>query len=286
VGYFHNVFTLPHELNRLAQCNGKLIYDAVLHTWDQKLLDHIHLHCVIAGGALSFDRRRWNPSRENFLFPIKALSQVFRGKFLDLLQKAFAAGKLTFPARTAPLGTPQGFRDLINRVWKKSWVVYSKKPFAGPEKVLDYLGRYTHRVAISNHRIRRVENQTVTFQYRDRKDGDRRKEVTVSADEFIRRFLLHVVPPSFRRIRYFGFLANRSKQQSLPRCRELLGMPEAVSEPDKLDARQLLLQLTGVDIAACPSCKAGAMVVIHRMPSPSFDGRPWSAVEPEILDSS
>jgi len=314
VGYFHNVFTLPHELNRLAQCNGKLIYDmlfqavaktlqefaaepkhglggqlgflAVLHTWDQKLLDHIHLHCVIAGGALPFDRQRWTHSRENFLFPTKALSQVFRGKFLDLLQKAFAAGELTFPGRAAPLGTPQGFRDLINQLWKKPWVVYSKKPFAGPEKVLDYLGRYTHRVAISNHRIRRVENQTVTFEYRDRKDGGKRKQITLPAEEFIRRFLLHVVPRSFRRIRHFGFLANRSKQQNLPRCRELLGVSEAVPEPDELDARELLLELTGLDIATCPSCKSGTMVVIRRLPSPSSNGRRWTTIKPEILDSS
>ena len=314
VGYFHNVFTLPHQLNRLAQCNGKLIYHilfqavartlqefaadpkhglggqlgflAVLHTWDQKLLDHIHLHCLIAGGALSFDHKRWTHCRENFLFPIKALSQVFQGKFLDLLQKAFADGKLTFPGRAAPLGTPQGFRHLINQLWKKPWVVYSKKPFAGPEKVLDYLGRYTHRVAISNHRIRGVENQTVTFQYRDRKEAGKRKQITLSAEEFIRRFLLHVLPPSFRRIRHFGFLANRSKQQSLPRCRQLLGVSEAAPEPDQLDARELLLDLTGLDIAKCPSCKSGTMFVIRRLPSPSSNDRRWTTIKPEILDSS
>jgi hypothetical protein len=224
VGYFHLVFTLPHEFNRLilahkkiglsllfkavsetllefgqTRLKGTLGIIAVLHTWDQTLKDHFHLHCLVPAGALSFDHSRWIAARKNFLFPVKALSLVFRAKFLALLQHNIARGKIDFPS------------EAINELRQKNWVVYAKKPFGSPHTVLDYLGRYTHRVALSNDRILQVEDGQVTLSYLDRKDGDLKKTMTLEAQEFIRRFLLHVLPAGFMRIRHFGFLANRSK---------------------------------------------------------------------------
>jgi len=290
VGYFHVVFTLPHELNPIAEVleNKDVIYDilfrtvadtlkqfganpdnglggaigftALLHTWDQQLRTHIHLHCVVPGGALSFDKQRWLPLPDDrFLFPVKALSIVFRAKFIEALTKSFADGKLTFPSSIAHLGTQNGFRELTNSLWKKDWIVYAKEPFGGPEKVLDYLGRYTHRVAISNHRIRNVEDGRVTFTYRDRADGDALKQRTLPADEFIERFLLHVLPKGYVRIRHFGFLANRVKQTDLVRCRQLLGLPPQLPTVPQTDPRQTVLRLTGIDIAQCPRCHRGVM---------------------------
>ena len=191
---------------------------AVLHTWDQILNDHFHLHCLVPARAMSFDHHRWISERKNFLFPVTALSQVFRGKFLDLLQQACDKGKI-----------PAANRD-TQTLWKKNWVVYAKKPFASPQTVLDYLGRYTHRVAPSNDRILNVQNGQVTLSYRDRKDGDRKKPLPLDAHEFIRRFLLHVLPERFMRIRHFGFLANRSKKQALTQCRKLLKLDPALPQ--------------------------------------------------------
>jgi hypothetical protein len=316
VGYFHSVFTLPHELNPLARANQKVVYDllfrsvaetlqefgadpkhglggklgftAILHTWDQKLRYHVHLHCLIAGGALSLDGRDWTAARPNFLFPVKALSRVFRGKFLHHLQKAFRAGQLAFPAQAASL-EPAGFHGLINRLWSKDWVVYSKQPWAGPEQVLDYLGRYTHRVAIANHRIKKVENGHVTFSYRDRKNGGKLKAMTLRAEEFIRRFLLHVVPESYTRIRHFGFLANRSKESDLGHCRELLGGGRPVLESLGVtsgNTNELVRQLTGQDLTKCPGCSRGTMVVIGPIPRFSAPGPSGRLYPPELLDSS
>ena len=219
VGYFHLVFTLPHELNGLILTNKKILlshlfkavgetlvefghtrlggqigFITVLHTWDQTLLDHFHLHCLVPAGALSDDQKRWTPARKNFLFPVKALSVVFCGKFLHLLKKAFGQNKLLFVGQTASLANPAAFQLLINALRNKPWVVYAKKPFGSPTHVLDYLGRYTHRVALSNDRIVQVDNGQVILSYRDRKDGNRKKTIPVEAHEFIRRFLLHVYP--------------------------------------------------------------------------------------------
>jgi len=325
--YFHNVFTLPHEINPIALCNKRVIFDilfkavsetlsefgknpenglggklgfiAILHTWDQTLMDHIHLHCVIPGGALSFDGSQWIPGRENFLFRVEPLSQVFQGKFMHYFEKAFEKGELIFPGKTERLGTQKGFKDLKNQLWAKNWVVYSKKPFGGPEQVLDYLGRYTHRVAISNHRIINVENGKparhrsrsgeaggVTFQYRDRKDNDTVKVMPLEAGEFIRRFLLHVLPDGFMRIRHFGFLANRSKKKDLGRCRELLGLSPELPKPSKKTTQQLMLELTGIDVTRCPFCKNGTMKVIGKIPEVSggFFNAYFSA--PKIKDTS
>jgi len=280
VGYFHLVFTLPHEFNRLILAHKKILLAllfkavsetllefgqsrlqgtlgiiAVLHTWDQTLKDHFHLHCLIPAGALSVDHRRWIGARPNFLFPVTALSQVFRGKFLALLQQAWAKGKIP----------PANIEIKASR--QKNWVVYAKKPFGSPQTVLDYLGRYTHRVALSNDRILKIENGEVTLSYRDRKDGDRKRTMTLdAAQEFVRRFLLHVLPEGFMRIRHFGFLANRSKKHALAQCRKLLKLDAALPEIPKQSAKDLLLKLSGVDLSRCPSCYKETMIVVAELP--------------------
>jgi hypothetical protein len=279
VGYFHLVFTLPHEFNRLilahkkilfallfkavsetllefgrSRLGGRIGFITVLHTWDQTLKDHFHLHCLVAGGALSLDHSRWIGARPNFLFPITALSRVFRGKFLDLLEKNIDRGKI--PAAN----------NEIKASRQKSWVVYAKKPFGSPQTVLDYLGRYTHRVALSNDRIVKVENGEVTLSYRDRKDGDRKKALPLEAHEFIRRFLLHVLPDGFMRVRHFGFLANRSKKQALAQCRRLLKIDPPLPQSQKESAKDLLLRITGIDLNRCPSCHNGTMIVVAELP--------------------
>jgi predicted Zn-ribbon and HTH transcriptional regulator len=289
VGYFHLVFTLPHELNRLILAHKKILSAllfkavsktllefgrtrlkgtvgiiAVLHTWDQTLKDHFHLHCLIPAGALSVDHSRWIGTRPNFLFPVKALSRVFRGKFLDLLAQACKQAEIP-PAS-------QGLKELQ----KKNWVVYAKKPFGSPQTVLDYLGRYTHRVALSNDRILALENGRVTFSYRDRRDKDQLKSMTLDAEEFIRRFLLHVLPDGFMRIRHFGFLANRTKKHALPQCRKLLGLHPSVPQIPEKSAHNLLLELTGIDLSRCPRCQKGTMIVVGELPRISYSA-PWDS---------
>jgi len=309
VPYFHNVFTLPHELNPIALCNMAVIYSmlfkavaetllvfgrnnlggtlgftAILHTWEQRLLDHIHLHCVIPGGVLSPDKTKWIPTPENYLFNVEALSMVFRGKFIASLQKAYANSELEFPGDTAKYATAEGFSELIRRLRSKDWVVYSKKPFAGPEQVLDYLGRYTHRIAISNNRIVDVKDGKVTFNYRDRKDNNTLKPKTLEAEEFIRRFLLHVLPDGFMKIRHFGFLSNRRKKENVQRCRELLGDNRPMPVRTKKTAVELMLELTGTDLTRCPCCKKGRMVNIKEMPYPPRVARRRAVLRP--VDSS
>jgi hypothetical protein len=315
VGYFHVVFTLPHILNPLILRNkavvlkilfdavsqtllqfgrdprnglgGKIGFLAVLHTWDQKLMDHFHLHCLIPAGALSTDGRRWIAARNDFLFPVKALAKVFRGKFVTLLKNSFATQQLAFPGRIASSATPAGFSSLIAQLYENNWVVYCKPPFGGPNKVLDYLGRYTHRVAISNHRIQAIEDGNVTFAYRDRRAGDTVKPTTVSAEEFLRRFLLHALPQSFMRIRHFGFLANRCKSRDLRRCRELMGQPPEIPEAPPMTSPEQLLELTGQDITHCPACKTGVMRVFAELPRLPLPGwQQFRLTQSPRLDSS
>jgi hypothetical protein len=289
VGYFHLVFTLPHEFNRLilthkkiglsllfkavsetllefgqSRLRGTVGIIAVLHTWDQTLKDHFHLHCLVPAGALSFDHSRWISARKNFLFPATALSQVFRGKFLALLQQACDKGKI--PAAN----------NEIKAARQKSWVVYAKKPFGSPQTVLDYLGRYTHRVALSNDRILQVQDGEVTLSYRDRKDGDRKKTITLEAQEFIRRFLLHVLPQGFMRIRHFGFLANRAKKHTLAQCRKLLDLDPVLPQSPILSAKDLLLKIIGVDLSRCPCCHEGTMIVLGDLPPSPISSR-WDS---------
>jgi hypothetical protein len=290
VKYFHTVFTLPHELNLLMLSNKALMLDmlfeaasqtllafgrnnlggrlgflAILHTWSQVLLDHFHIHCVVPGGVL--DNGAWitKRSRNPYLFPVKALSRVFRGKFIALLEHARRTDRLIYPGQAEMFAAPEGFVRLVRALRSQEWVVYSKAPFAGAEQVLDYLGRYTHRVAISNNRILHADDRDVTFSYRDRRNNVR-KEMTLQAKEFIRRFLLHVLPQGFMRIRSFGFLANRIKKQSLARIREILGQipPE---KPSAKTAHVLLLELTGVDIVCCPECGKGHMKTVSDIPA-------------------
>jgi predicted Zn-ribbon and HTH transcriptional regulator len=295
-GYFHLVFTLPHELNPLILVNKKPLINilfqsvwqtlaqfaqrglggtpgitTVLHTWDQSLLDHFHLHCLVPAGVLSFDRNRWVSARQDFLFPVKALSVVFRGKFLDLLQKSFDQNKLLFVGQIVPLAEADAFNGLMNGLRKKPWVVYAKKPFGSPAHVLDYLGRYTHRVALSNNRICSVHNGEVTFAYRDRKNQDRRKLMTLDAEEFIRRFLLHVIPKGFMRVRHYGFLANHSKD-CLSKCRQLIGLTPAPPPPPQRSTEELMLALMGIDIHRCPLCQKGTLVWVSQLAaSPPWD---------------
>lgn len=284
VPYFHNVFTLPHQLNALILCQEqnqrallKLLFQAaaetllqfgrnnlggtlgitmVLHTWDQQLRPHFHVHCLIPGGVLSFDRQQWRPAHPRYLFPVRALSKVFRGKFLDGLHKLFDDQRLVFPPSVravAPLAQPQTFAALCAQLRRRDWVVYSKAPFAGPGKLLDYLGRYTHRVAISNARLLSCDDGQVCFHYRDRADGDKRKLASLPAHEFLHRFLCHVLPSGLQRIRHYGLLANRRKQDNLNRCRQLLKLapPEV---PQKKTTAEWLRLLLGIDITRCPQC--------------------------------
>ena len=295
VPYFHSVFALPHDLNTLVldnkvllynmlfstvaevlqefaanprwKLNGRLGFIAVLHTWSQTLLDHFHLHCLIPAGALSHDGTSWNSCPdETFLFDVRALGARFRGRFLAALKDAYKRGDLRF-RRAGHLAAPRAFYGLIARLYRKNWVVYCKKPLRGPRHVLDYLARYTHRVAISNHRIRSLTDSRVTFSYRDRADHGRTKRMTLPADEFIRRFLLHVLPHGFRRIRHFGFLASAAKRHALPIIQEALGStkPTPVAMPS-LSVRELMQELTGIDISLCPHCGEGTMIKTLLLP--------------------
>ncbi len=303
-GYFHTVFTIPHELNPIALRNKKAVYNilfkaasetliefgknnlggqlgflAILHTWDQKLMDHFHLHCVVAGGVLSYDKSRWISATTNFLFSVKTLSIVFRAKFTEHLIRAFSKDNLIFPGTISMLGNEKDFLLFVSKLKKKDWVVYCKKPFAGPQQVLDYIGRYTHRIAISNPRIVNIENGNVTFTYRDRRNNNTLKTMMLKAQEFIRRFLLHVLPDGFVRIRHFGFLANRYKKQNIQRCRELIGIPQQIPETTEKNTQQRMLELTGIDITLCPCCKKGSMVIVEELPVQ------WRG-KPQYMDTS
>ena len=289
--YFHNVFTLPHELNPLVLTNernrralwgllfqaasetllafgrnnlgGTLGFTLVLHTWDQQLRPHFHLHAIVTGGALAEDGSKWIDAGKKFLFPVRALSKVFRGKYVEGVEKLLEANELDVPPQ---LAEPNDQRRLLRTLRRKAWVVYSKRPFAGPEKLLDYLGRYTHRVAISNHRLLALEDGQVKFTFRDRRDGDRRKTMQLPAGEFIGRFLKHTLPGGFMRIRHYGLLANRAKKEWLAKCRELLGVSSPKPNEPKTLADWLLLW-TGEDVSRCPKCGC-AELVAEEIPRP------------------
>lgn len=296
VPYFHIVFTVPEELNALALTNPKWFYDllfesasktlleiaaepkhlgaqigvlAVLHTWSQTLLLHPHLHCIVPGGGLSLDRQRWLASREGYFLPIQVLARLFRGKFLAKVKEAWQAGQLTLPEELRDAFT---FLNLLDRLYRKSWVVYSKPPFGSPEQVLAYLARYTHRVAISNARVVRLEAGRVTFTYKDYAQGGRVREMTLPVAEFIRRFLLHVLPEGFVRIRYYGLLSNRHRAGNLKLCRELLaGAAPAEPPPAKPPASESwqarLTRLTGKDPTLCPQCGRGHLRRVEDLPA-------------------
>ena len=306
--YFHVVFTVPEEIAAIAFQNRKVVYDilfratsetlrtiavdpkhlgaeigffAVLHSWGQNLMFHPHLHCVVPGGGLSPDGNRWIPCRKGFFLPVRALSRLFRRLFVESMEKAFDAGQLQFFSALEELRDPTAFRRLLGRVRSREWVVYAKKPFAGPQQVLDYVGRYTHRVAISNNRIVNLDDGQVTFRYKDYRNGSQQKTMSLSADEFIRRFLLHVLPEGFHRIRYYGFLGNRYRKEKLEQCRHLLGMlrrePDSPTEVAELDYRDRYQALTGSSLWECPACHRGRMIVIAEIPPGSI---------PTITDTS
>ena len=287
IPYFHVVFTLPHDLNALAQGNPRVIYallfraaadtllafgrdprhlggtigiTAILHTWGQNLSQHLHLHCLVTGGALVADGSRWITGRSSFLFPVRALSTVFRAKYLAALRRAFATNQLHFADGTAALADRHAFTAFLGRLRAVTWIVYAKRPFAGPEHVLSYLGRYTHRVALSNDRLIDHHDGHVCFRWRDYADHDRVKPLTLQVDEFLRRFLLHIVPRGFMRIRHFGLLANRTRRETLTRCRHLLGQPSPDEAPSESVA-DLMHRRTGIDLGRCPVCGEGRMQV-------------------------
>jgi hypothetical protein len=264
------------ELARDPQHLGAEIgFTAILHTWSQTLMDHPHLHCVVAGGGLSGDGQMWIPTRKDFFIPVKVISRLFRGKFLAYLKAAYRKGELKFPGQLAPMEADATFASRLTDLYQKDWNVYCKPPFGGPECVIDYLSRYTHRIAISNDRIVGLEGDQVTFRYRDSADHDRLKLMSLSAVEFIRRFLLHVLPDGFVKIRHYGIFSNRSRKTKLRRCQHVLGVSLQDDPEDNKEAtwEDLLLRLTGVDPRVCPSCGIGRMV-FKEMLQPQTDRSP------------
>jgi len=292
--YFHVVFTVPEEIAAIAYQNKKVVYGilfrataetlqtiaadprhlgaeigffAVLHTWGSNLLHHPHLHCLVPGGGISPDSSRWISCRPGFFLPVRVLSRLFRRLFLQYLQQAFDAGQLHFFSGLEPLQQPPCFARYLAPLRRSEWVVYAKRPFAGPQQVLDYVGRYTHRVAISNDRLLDIDGGKVQFRWKDYRHQGQQKTMTLEVDEFIRRFLLHVLPNGFRRIRYYGFLAARQRKSKRSLCRRLLGMaPEASANPEPLDYRERYQQVTGVSLRDCPVCHQGHMVTVQILP--------------------
>ncbi len=252
---------------------GAIAATLVLHTWGQTLSQHLHLHCLIASGALAPDGH-WITSRRGFLFPVTALSAVFRGKFLSGLKQLFSAGTLKLAASSAPLADATTQHRLFNTLYEKPWVLYTKRPFAGPAQVLDYLGRYTHRVAISNHRLVSCNNTEVRFRYKDYAHGNRRKVLSLEPAEFIRRFLLHVLPSGFMRIRHYGILANRAKREKLAAARTALDHPSVAppEQPESVEA--FWLRVAHLDVHQCPHCHVGRMLVIGPIGVPSARAPP------------
>ena len=297
VEYHHVVFTLPHELGPLALANPRVLYDqlfraawatvqevasdphylgatvgllAVLHTWGQTLCHHPHLHCVVTGGGLACDAQGrvsqpacWRSCRPGFFLPVRVLTRLFRGKFLAGLCTAYQAGRLVWPARLAALAEPAAFAAWLTPLYQTDWVVYAKPPFAGPEVVLKYLARYSHGVALSNHRLVEQTEEAVTFRYHDYADGRRVKHLTLAADEFLRRFLQHVLPPGFVKVRHYGLLANRYREAKLHVCRRLLLVAVV--------AATLAGSGTASDlpVTPCPACGGQVWQVVARVPRPT-----------------
>jgi hypothetical protein len=289
--YYHSVFTLPHELNPIIVNNKKVMLNilfkavsqtllafgknelgaklgfiAILHTWDQRLNAHFHLHCLVAGGAVSSDGPRWIPC-DSYLFNEEALSLVFRGKFMEHMTCTVLGGKLPFAG---------SYQELKKNLYGKKWVVSVREPIKRPECVLEYLARYTHRVAIANSRLVELKDGHVTFRFKDRKANQVKYE-TITAVEFIRRFLLHSLPQGFVRIRHYGFLANRNRKDNLAKIRRLLGLPLLKAE-ENASIKEMMLQITGIDITLCPCCKKGKMQLIAQIPK--YGGRRTKFIRP------
>jgi hypothetical protein len=294
VPYFHLVFTLPHALNPLIRQNQRALYGllfaaasqtllefgqnrfgaqvgvtAVLHTWSQTLLDHYHLHCIVPGGGLSEDGRRWVGASSHYLFAVRALSAVFRGKFCGGLQRLYAAGQLEFHGQLAPWAAQPQFQRLVCEATRRAWVVYAKRPFAGPEQVLAYLSRYTHRVAISPKRLLRLEvpAQTVTFAWKDYADGARSKTMTLGVGEFARRFCLHLLPKGLVKIRHFGFLSNRLRQARLAQVRALLPAPAPAGSPPPEPSLSAASPSEAPLGQRCPYCGSHRLQLVEIVPA-------------------
>ena len=322
VPYFHVVFTIPHSLAPLALQNKKVVYDilfqaaaetlaevaanpkhlgakigmlAILHTWSQNLLHHPHLHCVVPAGGVAPDGKQWIPCRQSkkskkpFFLPVRVLSRVFRGKFIQKLKRAYQQDELALAGQLVLLKRPQRFNELLTTAVEKEWVVYAKRPFGGPEQVLKYLARYTHRVAISNQRLIRMEGNQVTFRLKDYANGGRKKTMTLDACEFMRRFLLHALPRGFVRIRHFGFLSNRNRTRNLDLCRQLLGAEPLAKPPEVTDSTNGDIESDKTPQFQCPSCQVGQMVIIRvfprentRVPRPHFSCQAL----PKVFDTS
>lgn len=317
VEYFHVVFTLPEQLQPLALKNQRALYNllfgaasqtlmtlaadpkrlgaqlgvtAVLHTWGQSLRFHPHLHCVVTGGGLSPDGQCWIPARQGYLLPVKVLARLFRGKFLAGVRQAYERGELKLTGSLAALTQPQAFENLLTTLYKRDWIVYAKPPFGGAEQVYRYLGRYTHRVAISNARLLSHQDGRVQFRYKDYADASRQKVMSLTAEEFIRRFLLHIVPKGFVRIRHYGLLASRNVATRLAQCQRMLATETspATGPPEKTWVERIL-EWFGLDVIHCPRCGKS----LERQPL-SGDAGQRPAVEPfeylattsPILDSS
>ncbi|MBN2287108.1 MAG: IS91 family transposase [Tissierellales bacterium] len=294
VVYFHVVFTIPDILNPLVLMNQRVMYNillragsetllelgrdrrhlgahigmiAVLHTWSQNLMDHPHLHCIVTGGGLSENGKRWVYPKKlkdgaSFFVHVNVLSELFKKKFMAYLKEAQRKGQLKYHSQT----TFSSFKQLKNELYKKKWVVYCKEPFSGAESVLEYLGRYVYRVAISNRRLVKMENDRVVFTWRDYRD-DKKKVMSLDAFEFIRRFLLHVLPEGFFKIRYYGILASRNLKTKLKKCKEILQV-RMTRTIEKIGWVELFFKLTGIDLTVCPQCKTGRMVRLPLNHSP------------------
>lgn len=283
--YFHIVFTVPEQLNSLILFNQKEMYSiffasvsetlielakdkkylnadigftSILHTWGQNLMNHPHIHCIVPGGGLSLDKSKWIKSKKKFFIPVKVLSRKFRGKFLYYVNKLYLKNKLKFPSNISDLSSRDVFSQFKDSLYKKEWIVYSKPPFGSAEHVLQYLSRYTHRVAISDNRIIKVDNDSVVFKWRDYKDNNKEKVMTLKPQEFIRRFTMHILPSRFVKIRHYGILANRNKQLKFKRCLEIFRVKH--KEDDSLSSAELFFKLTGIKIGMCKVCEKGNLI--------------------------
>lgn len=289
IKYFHVVFTIPEELYSLCYRNQKVLYSllfkassetllelskdkkyigaqigfmSILHTWGQNLMFHPHIHCVVTGGGLSAERNGWKNSRSNFFIPVRVMSRKFRGKFLCLLKEKYLRGELELKGKNEVLKDKYMFADLIDGLFKKDWVVYCKKPFRDENCVINYLGRYTHRVAISNTRIKSFEGGKVTFKWKDYKENGKNKLMTLDAVEFIRRFLLHILPHRFTKIRYYGILSNRNRNLKLVECKKIFRIIQK-KKKDKLNIAELFKMVTGREIGQCSKCSSGKLVPLQ-----------------------
>lgn len=295
VKYFHIVFTIPSELNRLCLVNQKVMYDilfhsasqtiltlakdkkhlgvlsglvAVLHTWGQNLMDHPHLHTMVPAGGWSEWNGYWKNSKKNFFIHVKVLSKMFRGKFLAALKQAYLNGELKFEGEIKPLSQKGNFKSLLDLLYNKDWVVYAKEAFKNASGIIKYLGNYTHRIAISNDRIQGIDGHQILFGWKDYKDGSKRKTMPLPAEEFIRRFLLHTLPPGFCKIRYYGILSSRNRKSILKNCKNAMAIKESKSKFEGLNWHEVMKIVTGFDILLCPHCKKGKMI-----PAGIFSGR-------------